>query len=269
MTSTWGLGAVGLVGLLAVACGSSSTESGGAGGARASGGNASDATGSNASDTGGQSSGGDGPSTGTTGATGGVDDIGGTATGGLGPNGGTAIDGGTGGATGGAPPLGGLGGVGGEAPTGGMGGEPVVHNPGDDCTGDVDCQPSAMVCYSPYQRVPSGTGGSPPQFECAADDDCSDELICVYVEQSRLCRAPCPTTRCDPAQGQECGPDGRCRTVPCSIDSDCPTNFACDVDGGFCERASCSAGPDCPDTSFCVNGFCYESPGRCNYTTAA
>jgi hypothetical protein len=126
-----------------------------------------------------------------------------------------------------------------------------------------------MVCFAPYARVPSGTGGALPRFDCVEDADCSDDLICVYVELSQLCKAPCPTTNCDLGQGFECGPDGRCRTVPCSTDVDCPTNFSCDVLRSLCVRASCDAPTDCSATSFCVEGYCYDSLGHCNYPTAA
>jgi hypothetical protein len=122
------------------------------------------------------------------------------------------------------------------------------------CTGGV-----CPVCLA--QGEAACGGPVPRPAECETDADCRERADNLNCETP-----PCENARC--VQGcladDDCGPsevcdDHHCRPAPCSDNGACSPNHACLSD--LCVRRSCKTSADCGD--YCVNGACYDKPGRC------
>ena len=129
-----------------------------------------------------------------------------------------------------------------------------------ECRSIEDCG-SALYCLEPGGHPP---GGLCPPANCSDDSDCRADggtSICEPRPQNcgkgNSCTGGC-TGDADCSVGQSCK-DLRCVQASCAKDADCPTDFACSA--GACQRKSCSADSTC--STYCVQGFCYSTPGSC------
>jgi dienelactone hydrolase len=137
----------------------------------------------------------------------------------------------------------------------------------EDCESSDACQGSGNRCVAPDQFV--GCGACRPiDPGCASDTQCQPfgavcapappmACACVPVLQ---CLAPCQTSALGCATGEQCEPSGHCVATPCSIDADCPSQFACAASA--CMRKTCGADSDC-SMGFCVLGRCFDTLGTC------
>jgi hypothetical protein len=96
--------------------------------------------------------------------------------------------------------------------------------------------------------------------------DCAERGDTVICEPSGHCGMRECVPGClldgDCGQGTTCGSDHRCEPKACSNTAACGPNFDCTFER-LCERRRCGSTTNCE--GYCVNGLCYDAPGKCRY----
>lgn len=155
------------------------------------------------------------------------------------------------------------------SPHGGAGGN------GGPCWTTPDCPPHG-TCVAPGQILCGGICSTFGQ-SCSTDLDCANvdagpaagPSICDYVPCScstgNMCHPGCAGDA-DCATGAACGTDHRCAPLACAPGTgSCPVDFTCGADQ-HCVRKTCASDAECSQA--CVEGACYDHPGRCQGPTA-
>ncbi len=131
------------------------------------------------------------------------------------------------------------------------------------CLSPADCD-NGQLCVAPGVSL-CGHCVQPP-LPCASDGDCKmmgASYICdtgpCLCNGALTCQAGC-TIDAECGSWQFCAPDHHCTGLPCLKDGDCPKDFACAKDQ-HCARKACASDGDCMD--YCVDGQCYNTPGKC------
>jgi hypothetical protein len=77
----------------------------------------------------------------------------------------------------------------------------------------------------------------------------------------RMCNVRCTTdSNCD--YGFTCASDGHCQPISCGAGGTCPPDYLCGTNS-LCIRRSCTTDSEC--SVACVNGRCFDRPGRCAF----
>jgi hypothetical protein len=152
-----------------------------------------------------------------------------------------------------------------------------------ECASDLDC-PALMPFCGTVQSVfgPSSFGSFRSCAQCLTDEQCSEAtphclltngvgrcVACISHQECAqgVCDQGSCVAGCGPNQActnrfAECAPSQRCEARVCANDSECPPpNAACT--SGRCQRRACQDDATCDAGGSCVQGACYEAPGRC------
>jgi hypothetical protein len=142
----------------------------------------------------------------------------------------------------------------------------VVPFPGvaeNQCVSEQPCVAATAPgtrCYAPSEEYCAGP--APPPDECKTDADCTaSSFICEPGGHcgQKQCVDGCESSD-DCASYEDCADDRRCVPRSCGLESDCGPTHACLT--GICTRRSCADSSEC-GSSYCVEGQCYDEPGRC------
>lgn len=140
-----------------------------------------------------------------------------------------------------------------------------------DCRSDAQCggQPAdGEICVPSSEPAPSCCGTRPV---CSTDTECArtqqgPAWIC-NANGCGSCQPPCANdASC--GDGSACRTDGHCTLKSCKSDGYvCPAHSHCGgsgtmVDQHGCVHDACATDKDC-QSGACVNGRCFDSPGRC------
>lgn len=137
---------------------------------------------------------------------------------------------------------------------------------------------SSRTARNSRQRCPSRRGRppcrlldpnrTPPHHSVGAEAEptwsSGERPYSCGVNPHRECLAPCAPlgnvvlSRDDGAL--VCDASGRYVPLACTGDETCPARHVCRE--GTCRVRTCATSSDC-DGRFCVNGLCYDEPGRC------
>ena len=132
-----------------------------------------------------------------------------------------------------------------------------------DCASAQSCPISAagpvLECLAPGSCMPSGIA-LPRRCETDADCRSGQDLVCGETCHGGSDCIPRCRADSDCRESEACGADGHCTARACTTAADCPLNFTCSKTGR-CDRATCSQSAEC--RGYCVEGRCYELPGRC------
>lgn len=267
---------IGLLFVLPLSCGPSSTSDDDDAG--------SDAGDSGRSGTGGGTSNAGGRTAGSGGSSGGKAGSGGTGVAGDDGRGGSLtlpeaghsfVNGGTftGGSAGGSS-VAGKGGTNTSGRGGGAGAGPVVGMLGASCTADADCDDPTLLClHSNDLSDGSGPPGGLCTKACSTGTDCTrygDAYCYAFTGGDTYCLQACTTgtagsPKCQSRDDFACSLVGvLLGSASCTKNSDCESGELCDPGAGTCGSAVTGCVPQCAGDFQCKSGqFCDFSTGLC------